>query len=497
MIVCPICNHTNPEGTDTCESCGGSLENFLYRVCPSCDALNPAQNTFCHRCLSPLTASAQEAVSSAEDVEPSPPAPEDISEAQAPPAIDHAEIGEKTLIATADAGEADTSPEPLEEAESPEPLEEPLAPPEVAPDEADEEKEEEPEESPEPLPDLIAAPLAGIDDLLPLEMAVSLPHRAMLPESVEPTETEQRDAELFQRIAGEPAPLHEPARTILPRTSRILPKSGRTILYLLVLLAALTPLFTGDLFASWVRPRESVVAMAQLLDGLSDDAVVLISFDYTPAYAGEMDPLALAVVRHLAKKSVHIVAMSTKPGGVGLAEQVYHTISNELPSLIDYGENYAVLGYLPGQESGLRTLAKSLTDAFKTDHVQRRSLTDLPITSKLASASSFDHIIVLSDDTQAVRHWIEQVQSRSDIKLHALVTSRVEPMLIPYRESGQLATLFAGSYGSIEYPLASGARFATTRVTGAYAALFLVFLLTAIVTNVMYISKAKSKPQSG
>lgn len=54
MIVCPSCQHRNPEGTAQCLSCGASLERFVYRACPSCGALNPAQNTFCHRCLSEL-----------------------------------------------------------------------------------------------------------------------------------------------------------------------------------------------------------------------------------------------------------------------------------------------------------------------------------------------------------------------------------------------------------------------------------------------------------
>ena len=472
MIVCPACNHKNPEGSEVCEACGASLEHFLYRACPSCGALNPAQNTFCHRCLSALVPMAQEAAPVEEDVAASVPAPVDIAEDQQPPSVDRTEIEEvETLVKAREEAQG--------EAEA-----------DLGTGGTEENEEAGPEEAREPLPDIIAPPLAGIDDLLPLEDVVSLPHRAAIPVPMEPTEADEHDAELFQRIAGEPAPLHEPARTILPKTVSVLPKTGRILLYLLVLLAALIPSFTGDLFGPWVRARESVAAAAQLFGTLPDDAVVLISFDYDPAYAGEMDPLALAVVRHLAKRSVRMVAMSTKPAGLGLAEQVYRTVSEETSGLC-YGKDYAILGYLPGQESGLRTLAKSLGAAFKTDYLQGRPLADLSVTHGLTTINGFTHVIVLSDDSQIVRTWIEQVQSRNDIKLHALVTSRIEPMLIPYRESGQLTSLIAGSYGSIEYPVASGVLSRQGNLTDAYAGLFLVLFLTAVVTNVFYIGRAK------
>jgi len=59
MIVCPVCNHRNPDDAPVCEACGGSLEHFVYRACPSCGALNPAGNVFCHRCFAELAGNAQ------------------------------------------------------------------------------------------------------------------------------------------------------------------------------------------------------------------------------------------------------------------------------------------------------------------------------------------------------------------------------------------------------------------------------------------------------
>jgi hypothetical protein len=250
-----------------------------------------------------------------------------------------------------------------------------------------------------------------------------------------------------------------------------------------VLLAALTPFFTGGQTASWVRPRDSIVAWAQSLDALPAGSAVLVSFDYTPAYGGEMNPLALALARQLAAKSVHMVVMSTKPEGIGLAEQIVALIAQEMPAY-RYGESYAILGYLSGQEAGLRTLNESVSSAFRSDHVQRRALEELPVTKDLATLQDVRCVIVLADDNDSVRRWIEQVQSRSNIVLDALVTAGVEPLLVPYYRSGQLRHLMGGAVGAAEYELASHGRPLALRLTDGYAALFVLLVLVALVTNV-------------
>jgi ribosomal protein L40E len=54
MIVCPHCQHLNPEAATHCQACGQALSNPLYRACGSCGALNALERTHCSHCLSPL-----------------------------------------------------------------------------------------------------------------------------------------------------------------------------------------------------------------------------------------------------------------------------------------------------------------------------------------------------------------------------------------------------------------------------------------------------------
>ncbi|MGL5881305.1 MAG: double zinc ribbon domain-containing protein, partial [Xenococcaceae cyanobacterium] len=48
MIVCPNCNHQNPEGATQCEACYAPLPTTI--ACPNCGASVQSDATFCGQC---------------------------------------------------------------------------------------------------------------------------------------------------------------------------------------------------------------------------------------------------------------------------------------------------------------------------------------------------------------------------------------------------------------------------------------------------------------
>lgn len=345
----------------------------------------------------------------------------------------------------------------------------------------------------------LGTPLDNVDNPIPMEPVIALPHRSIPQGERPPTEQERADAELFQQIAVEPAPLHTQILQLRPRRPEILSGAGRAILYVLVLLAALSPILTGGQTTAWVQPRRSVMQLASNLSSLPGGSVVLVSFEYSPSYAGELNPLVITVLRHVAAQSVPIVAMSTRPEGVGLAEQVLSAVADATPGYT-YGQDYVILGYLAGQEAGLRTMAHSMADAFAVDHVLGGRLYEFPPTQGLATIQDAAQILLVADDDMAVRRWIEQLGSwysfqRTPLRMQALVTTRIEPMLVAYAEAGQLETVIAGVYGAPQYAVATGigpdgiggaAASGLGPNTDAFGALFGLVLLVCVVTNVLY-----------
>ncbi len=471
MIVCPTCRHNNPETARACENCGRSLEGFIYRTCPACGALNPAQSAFCRRCLNELLPVGEEPTS--KDLEDQARA----SGVAAEQAGTSAQEGSQALAADATEGSAsdwlkESSQAPGAKSQPPLGQQATLLPVPV------------PGEPVGPYEG--EGPLAGILEPLPRADVVGGPHETMPVEPQEPTEAEQFGAALFREIAEARTPLHEPIRLFPLRRPLRLPPGARAILYLLILAAAIVPFFSRGQSGLWVQPRPSVIAFARTMYDLPEGAVVLLSFDYTPTFAGEMDVLALALTRHLAQRSVNMVVMSTKPAGVGLAQQVLSSVQAENPGY-RYGQEYVLLGYLPGEEIGLRTLDASLPTAFKTDYVEQRTLGDLPIMQGLSTVGDLDAVIILSDDSQTVRQWIEQVQSRNNVFMYAAVTSAVQPLLIPYQQSGQLDHLVGGLQETAEYELVSGVTPVALGLLDGYVALFVLVAAVAIVTNIVFL----------
>lgn len=413
MILCPACSHRNDEGARRCQACGASLESFLYRECPACGSLNGAERVFCRRCLTHLIQPAEQDLALWQNLrEQALQVPDIPPQAPVPPPQPSAE---------ADAGD-----ESLD-----------TAPPTAT-----------------SLPQVAEEALAEMTDLLPLEAAVALPHRARPSLPPMPDEGARSGAALFQRVASEQSPLAGPASRLdmEPPTPRAV---GQRWLYLAVFLAALAPfLWRGDLFSS--RPQAASAAAMTEIAGLGPQDAVLLAFEYSPAYAGELDPLAEALLTALAQRGVRTVALSTQPAGVGLAQRVYQRLAQTAPAYV-YGDDYLILGLLSGQEVGLHTLTQGLEQAFSRDYVAQRPLESWPLLHGLPRVDAFRHLVVLSDDEATVRRWVEQVQTRSGASLDVWCTARIEPLLIPYQRSGQIRRLGSGATSILGWPTA-GAR---------------------------------------
>ncbi len=474
MIVCPSCGHKNEEGTTECTSCGASLDDSAYRLCRICGALNPATHAYCRRCYSLL----------------------DIS--QVAPEV------QATLTAgSADAAEATPSgggPTAGERQE--ENVDDALS---GGPEQSDvmatalQEGEEDRLFRQPGVRDGEGGPSAAIDPGLDPEGAIPLAASVMQPDLSSrsaargPSDAERHTAELFRQTVTEHAPLAEPAHLVVPTQVRRVGRLGRLMISLLVLAAALIPFVGGGYTAEWVSPRASVQALYATVESLPSNEPVLISFDYGGTYSAELDPLVMTVMEHLARRSVPMLLMSTSPSGLGMADRTMDALagSPNVPEMT-YGVDYALLGFVPGEEAGLRTLTGGLARAFPTDIEEGQALAEMPIGEDVEGLGDIRHVFVLADDQVTVRQWVEQVQGRTGVHLHALVTTRVEPMLVPYRESAQLTSLLAAASGAAEYEVLSGIEGKGLLYSDGVVALAIVVLGLAVAANVG--SRRASRP---
>ncbi|MEN6478748.1 MAG: hypothetical protein ABFD20_03815 [Anaerolineales bacterium] len=299
-------------------------------------------------------------------------------------------------------------------------------------------------------------PLAGLTAPLGLARAAAEPHRATLGLAREPGDAEHYDADLLAQIAAEPAPLTEGAHGVTTEGHPALPRGWRIALYVLLLAAALLPWVLPGLGSSWIQPRQAVVALADAVADLPAGAPVLLVWDYDARYAGELDPLATALLAQLRERQATVEVVAMSPASLGQAQRVISAGWGDQPS------GPTLLGYIPIGEAGWRLLAEGAPAVG------------------IEPVSDYAMVVLLADEAAAVRGWAEQVEVYSGVSPYVLVTARSEPSLWPYVQSGQLRAVLGGAWAAPEFEVASGQHADAVATASGYLGLTLVIAILAV-----------------
>jgi len=343
-----------------------------------------------------------------------------------------------------------------------------------------------PVETGEP-PEVPIDPLAELEQVLPPVKADFTPSLAGIPQ-FEANALAIEQMRLIATGAAAPDPLRRDKLAVKPALSRFV----HWAIIILIFLAAMVPFIMPFSLPYEAHARDSVNAMAQAIASLPEGAVVLVSFDYGPTYAGELDPLAQAILRQLSQHSARLLIMSTLPTGMGAAERVLAGTQPQNQAA-EYGRDYLLMGYLAGDESGLRLLTSGFTVSFKTDYRYRQDIGSYPLIVAAPTLAQVQRVIVLAEDAFTIRRWVEQVKSQVPISLDAAVSASAEPSLVPYYLSKQVSNLVGGLPASLEYAALSGGQVTDWRYSLSFAGLLLVLILVAIATNIASLVRARSQ----
>jgi hypothetical protein len=184
---------------------------------------------------------------------------------------------------------------------------------------------------------------------------------------------------------------------------------------------------------------------------LGEGQPVLIAFDYQPAAAGELHITAASVVDHIMSQEAYLSIISTQPTGPALAE--YFLVSTQSKHEYRHNLEYINLGYLPGESAGLVSFLfapkKIIPLAFDGSNAWGS-----PPLVNVNNINDFGMILVITDDPNTAKSWIEQIGVYlEDTPLVMVVSAQVEPLIQPYYlSSPQLLTGYvSGVVNSMNY----------------------------------------------
>jgi len=296
-----------------------------------------------------------------------------------------------------------------------------------------------------------SGPLAGLIGVLPTRPGLGpLRKPPAYSTLLQVTDSQQRYAAAFERLIS-----NETEPQIAKRTRLASNRLWRWLIAILLFVAIGLPLLTKVPVtqASKLQPPEMVSAFT-LIGSLPSNAPVLVVFDYDPALAGELEAAAAPLMDHLLLQGPRLALISTSPTGPALAERFLHdTSASLLVAGHNYqsGQQYVNLGYLAGGPSGVQYFAISPAGAapFTLDGKQAWQL---PPLQGIHVLSDFSAIIVLTDNADSGRVWIEQtVSTIGNTPLLMVISAQAEPMILPYYDAGQIKGLVTGLAGGEAY----------------------------------------------
>jgi hypothetical protein len=340
-------------------------------------------------------------------------------------------------------------------------------------------------------------------------VATAAPAMRLAPPRVATRSAAQVEATaLLRQLAATPYPEAPPAPTVAPRSvwRRLGLERAVYLLLLLALLAGLLlPSLTAPLQGAPQAPGASAI-FAQI-DALGPQDVVLVGYEWDARRISELRPLEQAVMRHLIARNAKLVLVSTDPQGTLLL----YDLRDELTAAQyrQNGEGYLLLGYKPGGELALRTMAQDFQSTLRADFIGNDAsisalATGLDTGRPLGSVRDFAMTVVLADDAADVQAWMEQIRpvtagtdGTPGQPMLFLLPAEAAPIVQPYMAQDDVWSL-AGYQGALAYQALRGTPEENVNQAAAnmrFATLaFVVLLVAGGVTAVL--SKALGRRRS-
>ncbi|MEO0069942.1 MAG: hypothetical protein ABIK18_04020 [candidate division WOR-3 bacterium] len=219
----------------------------------------------------------------------------------------------------------------------------------------------------------------------------------------------------------------------------------RRIIYLLLTIVVITPLIIKPKIL--VRVSQPVRDAFNAVDQLPAYSVVMISIDFDPSSAPEVQPMLLAILRHAFKKDLKVILTGQLALGLPIGEIALNQVAPEYGKV--YGKDYVNIGYRPGYSALMVGIGREIRDFFKTDYRG----TPLDSFEFMRSVHNYQDIALLVSLAHGAvaDAWIQFAGARFKQKIIVGCTGVNAPGMFQYYSAHQIEGIIGGLQGASEY----------------------------------------------
>jgi hypothetical protein len=255
----------------------------------------------------------------------------------------------------------------------------------------------------------------------------------------------------------------------------------RRIIFVLIAAAVIIPLLAPIGLPVTVTPQSK--SIYDEVEALPPGSNVIVSFDYDPAAAPEVHPMALSFLRHCFEKQHKVIIMALWPQGAQMAVRAMAEVGGDFDLL--YGRDYVNLGYKPGGDIVIKSMGSSIREVFPRD-MAGRPTAGLPLMAKVRNLNDVALVMDLSAGDPGIPAWVRVGNALYHRKIAGGSTAVSAPQFFPYLQTGQLIGLLGGLKGAAEYETLVKYPGAATSRMDSQSVAHLVIIAFIIFANVAY-----------
>jgi hypothetical protein len=221
----------------------------------------------------------------------------------------------------------------------------------------------------------------------------------------------------------------------------------RRILYGLMFLAVLIPSLLP--IGLPIRITPEVQNVYDRIDALPAGSIVMFPLEYDPSTAAELEPMAIAMLRHAFSKNLRVLGLCLSSTGVTLVEEEIARVAHEYNR--EYGKDYVYLGYQAYPGIVIMTMGENIRTPFPLDYYGT-PLDDIPM---MRGVKNYDDVALVFtvNATSGIDYWIIYGQGRYKFPLGLGSAAVMATNYYQYLQSGQLFGIISGLRGAAEYEI--------------------------------------------
>jgi hypothetical protein len=184
-----------------------------------------------------------------------------------------------------------------------------------------------------------------------------------------------------------------------------------------------------------------------------DDGVIVAQFKLAPGSYGSCEGTYLAILKHLLSLENARVLCYTQFSAPAFGQflAALETLGESWIEKREYGKDWVILGFIPGEEATTSATAEDLIGTFQTDHYGD-NLADMEISEGIGDASTWDLYVGITGGFPDNGPIVRQIVQVYGTPFYCMTTGAALPSSMPFVESGDIESIISGDHGG-EYEI--------------------------------------------